>query len=507
MSNGQNIVEKISGAGEALTPEVTEDAAPKEATNIIEIDEQLQERAVNLLQNTEWFFNPYVLGQVGVILIILGLAFSVSRYLRKWLDNKIENLNFKTTRKISIKVIRRLPRLMFPAISAMGLYFAFKLGQLNTLPVELLYIGASLSLTMLAIIFAVSFIQSRVLARWVSKFAVLIAALHLFGWWDQTLASLENIRFGFGVSQFSLLAVIRGLIYFGIFMWIARILSSVFEKQIKAADELTPSLKVLFSKLLKISLVIIALMFGLNAIGFDLTTFALFGGAIGVGLGFGLQKVISNFVSGIILLMDRSIKPGDVIALDGPDGNQTYGWVNTLGARYVSIIRRDGKEHLIPNETMIIERVENWSFSNNDIRIHIPVGVSYNSDIRKAREVCLEAAVEEPRIKEFPKPLCHVTDFGDSSVNLEIRGWINDPVNGIGNVKSAVLLRVWDKFHEHGIDIPYPQRDLHIRSIDKDVIEVLKAEILAELKGGDLPSKPKAGKKKQADKTQSDEEL
>ncbi|MGM0422564.1 MAG: mechanosensitive ion channel family protein [Pseudomonadota bacterium] len=503
MSDGQNIVDQTPDAAAAIEDTVNGDQA-QEPNNIIEIDESLQEQAVSLLHNTDWSLDPYVLGQLGVILIVLGLAFFGSRYLRGRLDRKIETLDFKTTRKISIKVIRRLPRLVLPALAAVALYIAAALSDINNMPSELLVIGASLSLTVLAIIFAVSFIQSRVLARWISKLAVLIAALHLLGWWDETLSGLQSIRFGFGQNQINLLAVMKGLMFFAIFLWIARILSSVFEKQIKAADELTPSLKVLFSKLLKISLVFIAIMFGLNAIGFDMTTFALFGGAIGVGLGFGLQKVVSNFISGIILLLDRSIKPGDVIALEGPTGEQTFGWVNTLGARYVSIIRRDGKEHLIPNETLITERVENWSFSNNDVRIHIPIGVSYNTDVRKARELCMEMVAEEPRIKEFPKPICHVTGFGDSSVHLEIRGWINDPVNGIGNVKSAVLMGVWDKFHEHGIEIPYPQRDLHIRSIDKSVLDDLKAEIIAELKGGH--KSPAKADKKPAPRKKSDPE-
>ena len=154
----------------------------------------------------------------------------------------------------------------------------------------------------------------------------------------------------------------------------------------------------------------------------------------------------------------------------------------SLGARYVSIIRRDGKEHLIPNELLITEKVENWSFSNNDIRLHISVGVSYNADVRHALDLCLEAAEEESRIKKFPEPVVRITGFGDSSVDLEIRGWINDPVNGLGNIKSAVLLKVWDKFQEHGVEIPYPQRDLHLKSIPKDMLHGIKEQLKAELK-------------------------
>ena len=476
MSAPSELTEKVKDAAAALEEAVAAEEGKQavdsaEPKNIIEIDQELQNQAADIIQNSDFIFESAVWGQVSIILIILGLAFMIGRRLSERLDQKIASLDFKTTRKISVKVIRRLPRLVVPAVSATILYLVAKVVQFYGMVSNLLMIGAGLSFALLCVIFAVSFIKSRVLSRWVAKLAVIVTALHLFGWWDISMMTLQNIKFGIASHQISMLAVLKGLMYFVIFLWIARLLSAVFEKQIKAADELTPSLKVLFSKLMKIFLIFIAVMFGLNAIGVDLTSFAIFGGAIGVGLGFGLQKVVSNFISGIILLLDRSIKPGDVIAIDGPNGEQTFGWVNTLGARYVSIIRRDGKEHLIPNEIMITERVENWSFSNNDIRISIPIGVSYHSDLNKARELCIEAVNEEPRVKEFPKPLCHVTGFGDNSVDLEIRGWINDPVNGIANVISEILVRVWEKFHEHDIEIPFPQRDLHLRSVDEELLK------------------------------------
>jgi len=230
---------------------------------------------------------------------------------------------------------------------------------------------------------------------------------------------------------------------------------------------LSPSMRVLFGKLTHTVLVALAVLAGLNAVGVDLTALTVLGGAIGLGLGFGLQKVISNFVSGIILLADRSIKPGDVIVV----GN-TYGWVKQLSARYVSLVTRDGKEHLVPNELLITERVENWSYSDNNVRVRVPIGISYNSDVRRAIELVLEAAGESPRVLKSPSPNCLLTGFGDSSVDLELRLWINDPEEGVGNVQSDVLLRVWDKFHENGIEIPFPQRDVHIKSVPPEGVPV-----------------------------------
>ncbi|MGB5604053.1 MAG: mechanosensitive ion channel domain-containing protein, partial [Gammaproteobacteria bacterium] len=183
-------------------------------------------------------------------------------------------------------------------------------------------------------------------------------------------------------------------------------------------------------------------------------------GALGVGLGFGLQKIFSNLVSGIILLMDKSIKPGDVISL-----GTTFGWINYLGLRYTSVITRDGIEHLIPNEELITQRVENWSFSDNLVRLKAPIGISYNSDVRLAMKLCIEAAEIVPRVELAPEPRVQLMGFGDSSVNLELRIWIDDPQQGRANILSEVLLNVWDKFHEHGITIPFPQRDLHVKSV------------------------------------------
>jgi small-conductance mechanosensitive channel len=195
-------------------------------------------------------------------------------------------------------------------------------------------------------------------------------------------------------------------------------------------------------------------------LGLDLTVFALFSGALGLGLGFGLQKVFANLVSGFILLADKSIKPGDVIQL-----KDTYGWINFLGSRYVSVITRDATEHLIPNENMITGEVINWSYSQNLVRLKMPVGVAYDSDLEKARELMLAAAADTLRVLKDPKPACLLTGFGDNTVNLELRVWINDPQHGIGSVKSDLLWGIWRRFREHGIEIPYPQRDVHLKSI------------------------------------------
>jgi small-conductance mechanosensitive channel len=216
---------------------------------------------------------------------------------------------------------------------------------------------------------------------------------------------------------------------------------------------------VLFAKILKVILISLSIIIGLNSFGIQLSSLTVLGGAVGLGIGFGLQKVISNLISGVILLLDKSIKPGDVISI-----GETYGWINKLSARYVSVITRDGRETLIPNENLITNQVENWSFSDTQVRLRAPIGISYNADVRKAIGLTIQAALNIDRVLRNPAPKCLVKGFGDNSVDLELRFWIKDPANGVANIKSMVYLEIWDLFHEHNIEIPYPQRDIHIKS-------------------------------------------
>jgi small-conductance mechanosensitive channel len=206
-------------------------------------------------------------------------------------------------------------------------------------------------------------------------------------------------------------------------------------------------------------LLFMAVMITLNTIGLDLTAFTVFSGAIGVGIGFGLQKIVANFISGIILLLDRSVKPGDVIEVAG-----TYGVVRGLGARFAAVRTRDGTEHLIPNEAFITNSVINWTHSDKIIRRKAPIGISYGADVEKAMALIVDAANRVERVIHDPAPICLLNGFGDSSVNLEVRFWIGDPENGLANVTSQVLLEVWRSFQEHKVEIPFPQRDLHLRS-------------------------------------------
>ena len=313
----------------------------------------------------------------------------------------------------------------------------------------------------LAIGLLTSLIRAPFWSKSVAAVCYLATAMLSLSLVDDGIDSLQDLHVTIGTSSVSAWGVLSGILAFAFTMWACLAVARIIETQIQKVPGLSPSLKVLIAKIIRIVFIAVATAVSLSSMGIDLSALTVLGGAVGLGLGFGLQKVVSNFISGILLLVDNSIKPGDVIEIDG-----TYGWINNLRARYASVITRDGTEHLIPNEDLITQRVINWTFTNNLVRMKVPIGVSYDSDPHQCIELVIAAAQSVDRVLSEPTPVCHVLGFGDSSIDLELRFWISDPTNGVANVKSQVLLNIWDTFKENNIEIPYPQRDLHIRSSD-----------------------------------------
>jgi small-conductance mechanosensitive channel len=240
-------------------------------------------------------------------------------------------------------------------------------------------------------------------------------------------------------------------------MRLAFSVSTLLEKRISTSERLTPSMRVLLSKSVTITLVIVAVLLTISSLGINLSAFAFIGGAVGLGISFGLQKVVSNLFSGLILFLDRSIKPGDVIAID-----DTYGQIKSMGARYVSIVTRDRTEYLIPNEDLITRQVVNWSFSTTLLRLKIVIGVSYDSNVHQVMELMIAAAQKIDRVLTDPQPVYQLRNFGDNEIEMELRVWIRDPENGINNVRSELRVAIWDAFKANGIEIPFPQRVVHM---------------------------------------------
>jgi small-conductance mechanosensitive channel len=278
------------------------------------------------------------------------------------------------------------------------------------------------------------------------------------------LQHLDTIGFDIGSYRISLYrAIITAAVLVGIF--IAGKLASrgarwVFRRQTR----LDPTEQLLGEKLLSIVAWVLCIVIGADIVGIDLTAFAVFSGAFGLALGFGLQKTFGNLLAGIILLMDRSIKPGDVIAVAPVGGGPaSVGQVQRIGLRAVSVITRDKIEFLIPNENLMVNQVENWSFSTRDVRVKVPVGVAYGSDVDLVERLMLQASRETERVLADPPPAVWLNAFGDNAIMFEMQIWIDDPEDGIGNVRSDVLKRLWHLFREHGVEVPFPQRDIHIR--------------------------------------------
>ena len=279
--------------------------------------------------------------------------------------------------------------------------------------------------------------------------------LNILGLTEETITLLDSISLNIGEFRISVWLVLQAIFILGVFFVGARFISKTTSSRIQNNEDISPSLRVLLVKLIQITLYGIAFFVGLKAVGFDLTGLAVLSGAIGVGLGFGLQKVVSNLVSGVIILLDKSIKPGDVISV-----GETFGWINSLGARYVSITTRDGREYLIPNEDLITTQVVNWSHSNDFVRLDIYFGTAYGDNPHDVRRIAIDAAKSVDRVLTFRPPVCHIVGFGDSSVDYILRFWIKDPTGGLTNIRGNVYLALWDAFEENGISIPFPQREV-----------------------------------------------
>ena len=339
-------------------------------------------------------------------------------------------------------------------------------------PSRLVEGGVSLLTAWIVIRLVTLVIRSPFWSRVAFYIAWPVAALDAFGLLGGILRQLDAFALPIGTDKsgspimFSALDFVRIILVFAALFWVANLLNKFLKGRIGAIDELTASFKALLSKILDVLTPILALIIALQVVGFPFTTLAIFGGAIGIGVGLGLQRTISNFFAGFTLVADKSIKPGDVVEVAG-----TFGWITEMNARYVSIRTRDGTEHLVPNDKFIEDGVVNWSHSDRIVRLHVSFGVSYKMrDLRAVKKLAEETAQTVERVLKSPSPLCNLVAFADSSVNFDLRFWINDPANGVTNVKSAVMLALWDALHDHNIEIPFPQVDLHVKSLPDNAL-------------------------------------
>jgi small-conductance mechanosensitive channel len=288
---------------------------------------------------------------------------------------------------------------------------------------------------------------------------LVVVAVHVVDH-DKELQAVANYPLvSIGPAVISIAVVLKSLFLFWVLFIIASRVTSFLQERLASTTDIDPSLSFALTRFLKFFLFTLGVLVTLDTAGVKLSTLTIFGGALGLGLGFGLQNIANNLVSGIILLLDRSIKQGDVITV-----GDSYGWVVKLHARYIVVRTRDGVEKLIPNANLIASEITNWSHSDRAVRLHVKVGVSYKSDPFKIRDLLLHVADNHERVLKYPQPNVLFINFGESSLDFELRLWINDPQEGIENVRSAMRFEIWKVFKENGIEIPFPQRDLHIKS-------------------------------------------
>lgn len=418
----------------------------------------------------EWLMplaQPSVLWQLALVVVALVLAWLAQRALQGRLDRVVASESGTRLGRAARGASRRLvlPLALFLVLAAgRGLLVALQL------PHELADIALALALALAAVRLVLFLLEQALrpgplLQASESTIATLIwlgLALHIVGWLDPMLQGLDALALTLGEQRISVLTIVKVLAAVLTVMVVALWAARLTERWVMGSSHLSISMRVGISKAVKVLFVGLGVVIALQAVGVNLSALTVFGGALGVGLGFGLQRITSNFISGFILLSDRSIQPGDVITVTDQTGQERYGWVQELRARYIVVRDRDGVATLIPNENLIVNPVVNWSYGHKKIRLKAPVQISYGDDPELAMRLMVEAAERTARVLDDPAPAARLMGFGDNGIELELRIWIEDPEEGVNSVRSDINLAIWRAFAENEITIPFPQRDLYI---------------------------------------------
>ena len=398
---------------------------------------------------------PQVAWQIAILLSCFALAWAAGRALR------LDRVEADGIWKFGVGGLRRI---LFPAVALIPLLVSISLVK-RWIEVDLLrlFVPLLVSLLLVRIFFYLLrhvFARGSIVRSFERTIAVLVwgaLVLHVSGLLPEVIDYLDDITFHFGKQKFSLWLMLQGLFWVVSTLLAALWLSGAIEARLMRAESLHSSLRVVFARLATALLVLLAVLIVLPLVGIDLTVLSVFGGAIGVGLGFGLQKIASNYVSGFIILLDRSIRIGDLITADN-----FYGEVKNITTRYVVVRAGDGREAIIPNEMLITATVLNHSYSNRQVRLAIQVQVSYKGDPERAMRLMEEAAGKHPRVLADPPPKAFLARFADSGIELELGIWIGDPEIGMLNIRSELNLAIWRAFQQAGIEIPYPQREVRV---------------------------------------------
>jgi small-conductance mechanosensitive channel len=400
--------------------------------------------------------SPFFYLQFGLILTAAGIAFAANKALQARVDND-------SLAKRWPLPLRHLAHVLVESFSTVVfavLVIAARVAMYHsTWPSRsyMLVVAAKLALAWLIIRLVTSVIRNAFLVKLISVSAWVIAALSVINQLDPAVDALDSVSIVLGGLRLTPLVVIKlGLLLIAA-LWLTNVASNFAENRINQSTDLTPSIQVLLVKMIRMGLLIVAIAVALSAVGINLSALAVFSGAVGVGIGIGLQKIVANFISGIILLADKSVKPGDLVTIGDSSGR-----ISAMKTRYISVAAGDGREFLIPNEDLVTQKVTNWTYTDKNTLVKVNFSTNYESDPRQVCKLAIDIAAAAPRAIKSKAPSCILAEFAETGMKFALTFWIADP-DGMDNVKSDVMLSLWETFKREGIRVPYPVREIRVR--------------------------------------------
>ena len=408
-------------------------------------------RSVGAEITSPWFYL-----QLGLILAGAGVAYAAGAAIRARIDLNALAMGWPAALRLFMRV---LVGSASTAVFAVLMTLARVIMLTSTWPSRsyLLAVAANLAFAWLIIRLITSVIRNEFIVRLVSLSAWLVAALSILGQLDPTIEALDSVSVVLGGLRLTPLLLIKLGVLLVVALWLTNIASNFVESRITRSGDLTPSIQVLLVKMIRLALMIFAVAVVMSAVGINLSALAIFSGAAGVGIGFGLQKIVANFISGIILLADKSVKPGDLVTIGDSSGR-----ISAMKTRYISVAAGDGREFLIPNEDLVTQKVVNWTYTDKNTLVKVSFGTNYDADPRLVCKLAIEIAAAAPRAIKSKPPNCILTEFAEVGMKFSLTFWIADP-DGMDNVKSDVMLSLWEAFKREGIRVPYPVREIRIR--------------------------------------------
>lgn len=400
--------------------------------------------------------SPWFYLQLGLIMAGAGIAFAAGAAIRSRIDMTALAMGWPTPLRLFMRV---LVGSASTAVFAVLMTLARVVMLTSTWPSRsyLLSVAANLAFAWLIIRLVTSVIRNTFIVRVVSLSAWLVAALSILGQLEPTIDMLDSVSIVLGGLRLTPLLLIKLGVLLVVALWLSNIASNFVEGRITRSADLTPSIQVLLVKMIRLALMIFAVAVVMSSVGINLSALAIFSGAAGVGIGFGLQKIVANFISGIILLADKSVKPGDLVTI----GDNT-GRISAMKTRYISVAAGDGREFLIPNEDLVTQKVTNWTYTDKNTLVKVNFGTNYEADPRLVCKLAIDVAAAAKRAIKGKAPNCILTEFAEVGMKFSLTFWIADP-DGMDNVKSEVMLALWEVFKREGIRVPYPVREIRIR--------------------------------------------